>query len=418
MIPRRPRSSQLPAGVVDAGLASLATFIAGLTGVNLLTEADTGVYGVFFSAFILGTALISDLIYVPSQVIAVAQQEGHRLDGLRRSIRLAAFPSLGASLIAVVAALLTAGQTTAPVTVALTVTAGATIVVSAMQDHMRRMLHIADRSWKAAIVSATQLAVIATLIPLLLLTGIDRAWIPFGSLGFANVVSVSVGGLLAGAHRRRPTDAPLFFRRLVRSGKWLVMRSAVPSAAAFGAANIITHIAGPEVYGYAEAARQVAQPVTVLALGLTAVLGPRVMRAGMQTDTASSNRARRIYALLILGAAVVYVAIAGPAWPLNPMRLLVPRAYEVSWLVTATVAANAIAAMVLLLSSEMLGAAKERILAMIALVSSPALLLVAVTANTTRSFARPIGYIIEGAFVMVGAWVWLRRHYATEKENA
>jgi hypothetical protein len=162
----------------------------------------------------------------------------------------------------------------------------------------------------------------------------------------------------------------------------------------------------------------VAQPVTVLALGLTAVLGPRVMRAGMQTDTASSNRARRIYALLILGAAVVYVAIAGPAWPLNPMRLLVPRAYEVSWLVTATVAANAIAAMVLLLSSEMLGAAKERILAMIALVSSPALLLVAVTANTTRSFARPIGYIIEGAFVMVGAWVWLRRHYATEKENA
>ncbi len=408
--------SQLPAGVVDAGLASLATFASGLTGVNLLSDADTGVYGVFFTAFILGGVLISDLIYVPSQVVAVAQEAGHRLDGLRRSIRLALLPSIVASLIAIVAAFLTADLTSTPVLIALTVTTGATIVVSAMQDHIRRMLHIADQSWHAAGVSGVQLLGVAVMIPILMVSGIERAWVPFGSLCVANVLSLATGAFLAGAHRRRHVDLPLQFRELARTGKWLVMRSAIPSAAAFLAANILTRLAGPEAYGYAEAARQVAQPVTVLALGLTAVLGPRAVRAGMQTDTASANRGRRVYALLILGAALAYVAIAGPDWSLNPMSLLVPKAYEVSWLVSATIVANTIAAMVLLLTSEMLGAAKERILAFLAVISSPALLLAAATAGTTESFARPLGYIIEGAIVMVGAWWWLRRHYRPTQE--
>jgi hypothetical protein len=400
--------------VVDAGLASLATFASGITGVNLLSDADTGVYGVFFTAFILGGVLISDLVYVPSQVIAVAQQEGHRLDGLRRSIRLAIAPSLVASLIAIVAAALNRDLTTSPVLMALTLSTGATIVVSAMQDHVRRMLHIADRSWQAATVSATQLLGVATMIPTLILLDVERAWVPFGSLCFANVVSLTTGLLLAGAHRRTAANLPFRFGELARSGKWLVMRSAIPSAAAFLAAIILSRLAGPEAYGYAEAARQVAQPVTVLALGLTAVLGPRAVRAGMQTDTATANRGRRIYALLVVAAAGGYALVAGPDWVGNPMSLLVPKAYVVSWLVPATVLANTIAAMVLLLTNEMLGAAKERILALLATISAPALLLAAATAGTTESFARPLGFIIEGAIVMVGAWWWLRRHYAPD----
>lgn len=411
MIRRRLAASQVPAGVVDAALASLATFATGLTGVRLLSDVDTGVYGQFVTAFILGGVLVSDLIYVPSQVIAVAQDEEHRLDVLRRSIRLALFPSVAASLVAVVAALLTVDLTARGVVVALTLTTGATIIVSAMQDHVRRMLHIADRSWYAAIVSGVQLTVVAIAIPLLILSDLERAWIPFGSLFIANVASLTVGGLLAGAHRRRPTDAPLRFRKLVRSGRWLMMRSAIPSGAAFIAASIINRLAGPEAYGYAEAARQVAQPVTVLALGLTAVLGPRAMRAGMKADAAVSARTRRVYVLFIVLAGLLYVGIAGPAWPINPMRLVVPKAYEVSWLVSATIAANTIAAMVLLLTNEILGAAQERRLAALAVVSSPALLLAAATATNTGSFARPLGYIIEGTIVMVGAWWWLRRHY-------
>jgi len=408
-------SGQLPAGVVDADLASLATFASGLTGVNLLSDADTGVYGVFFTAFILGGVLIADLIYVPSQVVAVAQDEGHRLDGLRRSIRLGLLPSLAASLIAIVAAALTQDLTTSAVLTALTLTTGATIVVSAMQDHVRRMLHIADRSWNAAAVSAVQLAGVAVMIPTLMASGVNRAWVPFGSLCFANVMSATAGLLMAGAHRRTAKDLPFRFSDLARSGKWLVMRSAIPSASAFLAANIMTRLAGPEAYGYAEAARQVAQPVTVLALGLTAVLGPRAVRAGMQTDTATASRGRRIYALLILAAAAAYVIVAGPDWAGNPMSYVVPKAYEVPWLVAATVFANVIAAMVLLLTNEMLGAAKERNLALLAAISSPALLLAALTAASTESFARPLGYIIEGGIVMVGIWWWMKRHYSADE---
>jgi len=402
---------QLPAGVVDAGLASLATFASGLTGVNLLSDADTGVYGIFFTAFILGGVLIADLVYVPSQVIAVAQDEGQRLDGLRRSIRLALLPSLAASLIAIVAAALTQDLTNTPVLVALTLTTGVTIVVSAMQDHVRRMLHIADRSWNAASVSAVQLAGVAVMIPTLMASGLNRAWIPFGSLCFANMISVSAGLWMAGAHRRIAKDLPFRFRDLARSGKWLVMRSAIPSGAAFLSANIITRLAGPEAYGYAEAARQVAQPVTVLALGLTAVLGPRAIRAGMQTDTAAANRGRRVYALLILTASLAYVIVAGPDWVGNPMSYIVPKAYDVPWLVVATVGANVIAAMVLLLTNEVLGAAKERILALLAAISSPALIIAALTAASTESFARPLGYVIEGGIVMIGILWWMKRHY-------
>ena len=42
----------VPAGLIDAGTASLAHFLVGLASVNLLDEANLGVYAVFFAAFI------------------------------------------------------------------------------------------------------------------------------------------------------------------------------------------------------------------------------------------------------------------------------------------------------------------------------------------------------------------------------
>jgi hypothetical protein len=68
--------------------------------------------------------------------------------------------------------------------------------------------------------------------------------------------------------------------------------------------------------------------------------------------------------------------------------------------------------MVMLFTSELLGAGRARQLALLALVSSPALLLAAATAGTTGAFARPLGFVLEGSIVLFGANWWLRRHYA------
>ena len=45
---KRSLTKQLPAGIVDASSASLATFLMGLAAVNLLPNAERGVYAVYF----------------------------------------------------------------------------------------------------------------------------------------------------------------------------------------------------------------------------------------------------------------------------------------------------------------------------------------------------------------------------------
>ncbi len=414
---RFTRDRQLPAGLVDAAMASLATFGSGLTGVNLLSATDRGVYGIFFTAFILGVVLVNQLIYVPSQVMAIAQDLPLRLSGVRQTIKLSTAPSLIAGSVALIAAVLNRNLTSSSVLTALTVTVAITIPVSALQDYVRRSLHIAERSWKAAAVSGVQLLGVGISIAILLSTNIERAWIPFGSLGIANIISVAVGLVFAGAQRRTEPPAGLDFRRLVASGRWLVTRSAIPAAAAFVAANVLTSLAGPVAFGYAEAARQVAQPITVLSMGLGSVMGPRAVRAGLKVDGGAAARNRRKYSLAVAVAAGGYVLIAGPDWVLNPMSRIIPSAYSIPWLVPATVLANAIVALLILPKNELLGASREKVLVVLAVISSPMLLIAAATAGSTGAFARPIGLIFEGLIVMVGAEWWLRRHYKRVRTN-
>ncbi len=412
MSDRNPAQRQLAAGVMDVGLASLATFAAGLTGVTMLGDIDRGVYGVFFTAFFLGSVIVTELVLVPAQVVAVGLPEEQRLSVTRRSLWLAVVPGAVAMLAAAAAAGLQGDETSSKVITALVVTTAATIVVSPMQDHVRQLLHISENSWRAVVVSGVQLAGVAAGIGVLWGLDVERAWIPFGSLALANTLSLSVGLFLARSPRTAAGDS-LRFGELALSGKWLVIRAATPATLAFVAANILSEIAGPTVYGYAEAARQVAQPITVLSVGLMAILGPRAVRAGSLADAVAGSKNRRSFVGLMLVAGVVYAGVAGFDWFLNPRAWLVPAAFEVEGLVIATVVANVLAAVFLIYGRELLGAGQARSLAVISLVASPALPLAALSAGTTEAFARPIGYMAEGAIRVVGGRWWLRRHYAT-----
>lgn len=406
------RKKLLAAGVIDAAIASIATFAAGLAGLNLLNDVDRGVYGIFFSAFFLGSIVLSELILVPAQVVAVSKPRERRLSVTRRSLSLAVGPGLLTAMVAAAAALLTQNLTSSDVIIALAIPTAIITVVSPMQDHVRQLLHIAEKSWRAVAVSTVQLVTIAATIGILLMLDVERAWIPFGALATANVISLTVAYVLAQGHRGDVQDrTSMTFASLAESGKWLVIRAATPATLAFISANIITDLAGPEAYGYAEAARQVAQPITVFSVGLMAVLGPRAVRAGADRDAVAARSNRTIYlALMALGGAA-YAAIAGWSWSLNPMAYLIPSAYVIGGLAAATVAGNVLMALYLILSRELLGGGKARTLAFISVVAAPALPLAAVTAGTTGAFARPLGYIFEGIIRIMGGGYWLNRHY-------
>jgi hypothetical protein len=55
-------------------------------------------------------------------------------------------------------------------------------VASTLQDHVRRVLHMAGAHWRAAMVSLVQLVAIACSLAVLELTRVRPVWRPFAAL--------------------------------------------------------------------------------------------------------------------------------------------------------------------------------------------------------------------------------------------
>ena len=353
-VPGRTLRNRLPAGVADATLASLAAFAVGLVAANVFEAAELGVYAVFFAAFMLGTMVVYQLVYVPAEVVAANLPAQIRLGVLRRSLLLGVVPSLigtGAILLATVA---TAGIASTDLLVGLTATAWLAALVSPSQDHVRRLLHFRGWSWRAATVSAVQLTVVVCAIIAMALLDVAAAWIPFGALAIANVSSLSVALLLSGAQRLATAEVPMLrFRDLARPGRWLLVQAVLPMASAFIAAWMITVLATPEALGYADAARIAAQPILVLGMGLSAVLSPRAMEAAIARGKALADRTVAIHLGLVGLGGLTYLMIAGASFAWNPMRILVPKAYEVPGLVAATILVNIVIAFLFVRQRDM-----------------------------------------------------------------
>ncbi|MCL1595283.1 MAG: hypothetical protein M3132_13115 [Actinomycetia bacterium] len=409
---------KLPAGMVDASLASLATFTIGIAAANLLDVRDLGVYAVFFTAFMFATVLPRNLIFTPAEVTAVSRPLDIRMQLLAQSIRLGLpLAILGATTV-LIAALITESLTEPEVVVALVATTGIAAVISPIQDHIRKLFHIADHSWLAAAVSAVQATVAIVSVTAMVVADVPAPWVPFGALAVANAASLTVAWMLAlrvDATGGRPR---LRFRELASSGKWILLQSLAPSVAGFIVAAVIVRLAGPEALGYAEAARIVAQPVIVLATGLTAVLAPRIMEASMIVDLVAAKRLQRIYLALVLLAGAGYLLVAGTSWGFNPMTYLVPAAYVIPGLVALTVVTNMFTAAEFLQVNELLGARLEKSLMVISFVASPILVAVSFTAAVTGAFARTLGELIE-AWVRLGAQGWrLHQHYTKDSAES
>lgn len=393
----------ITAGVADAALSSLATFVAGLIAANILGDAELGIYAVFFTAFNLGQVIANNLIFVPAEVVTVSWPEEARTRVLGQSIKYGIMPSVVGTLAIGIATLITWNIAASDVVIPLAITTAATTLVWPVQDHVRRILHIANRSWAAASVSIANFVATAVAIGGLLFLGVADEWIPFGALALSNLVSLTHGLILA-----RPSTsgarAPeqLRPRELVRSGGWLMLGVGIPAVAAFAVATIITLGAGAEAMGYAEAARIVAHPILVLGTGLGYVIGPRIMRGAIDRDESVARRHHRRFNTFLVSVAALYAAVVGFKWAGNPMAFLVPDAYHVSWLVVATIFANIFRGTLGLVIQELTAARRVRTIALVSAVSVPLQIAAAFTAVFTGAFARPISLTIGNGARLVG----------------
>lgn len=381
---------RLPAGVVDSAFASLATFIVGLTAVNLFDDVSRGVYAVYFTAFMAGTMLPRQLIFTPAEVQAVAYSVPQRLSVIPASIRLGIGPALVGTVASGIAWLVTRSYADPDVNTALLVTCAVAIVLSPIQDHVRKMFHIATVSWRAAGVSIVQFLAVCVAVGIAIAVDVPVAWVPFGALTIANALSLAVARVVTHFSIDERLPEALRFVRLARQGTWLVVHAAAPSVSGFIVAAVVAELAGPEALGFAESARVVAQPVLVLSAGLTAVLAPRSVRAAMDLDRGTARHTNRAYLGIMAVAGVAYLAVAGWDWVLNPLAYLVPSAYVVAGLAAVTIVANTVRSAVFLQVNELMGAHRERRLALIGWLEAPVRIGVAFTAGATEAFARPL----------------------------
>jgi O-antigen/teichoic acid export membrane protein len=355
-----PRRSVLIAGLLDSATASLATFVVGVFAARTLEASVLGAYALAYGAIFLVGMIPTNLIFTPIEVEVVKrprdQRLGYLLHGLRVGFPLALLCALG-----VAAWVFFAPSNLDPAAIrALTITSIAVAFASPLQDHVRRMLHTGGASGRAALVSSVQLVVAVGALVLGHLAEIPTAWLPFGALAAANMASLTVGALTAVGTSTSETFEGLRFPDLVRSGSWLVGSGSLAPLSGFIASAMVANLASAEALGHAEAARIVAQPVWVLAVGLSAVLGPRSIEAAQKRDHRAARHVSRIFSIALALLGFASVLWFGFAWVGNPFYQLVPVAYAVSGLVVFTILAELPRAWAFPFRSEVLGGGRER----------------------------------------------------------
>jgi O-antigen/teichoic acid export membrane protein len=391
----------LPAGLLDAGFASLARLAVGIYAARALTPSDLGAYALFFSAFVFALVVPMQFVLVPAELAALSAVHRERLALVRQSWRIGIPTSAATAVVASVAAML-AAEASARVLWPLALTTTACATLTPLQEHVRRVLHMAGISWHAAMVSVVQVGGVVAALALLAWTGAPAAWRPFGALTIATALSLGAGLLLASRRQPLSTLPRYAVAALMRSGKWLLAIEAITAGATFLASVIVSRLDTPAALGYAEAARIVGQPMFVLAVGLSAVLNPRAMEAGAGRDRAAARHVARPYTALLAAVGLVYAALTVAPWWGNPLARLVPQAYVVAGLVPATVASFVLFGLPIIPRSELTGARRERVLPQVGLVAGVLQCAAALSAVWIGAFARPLGVALFAAVLLVG----------------
>jgi O-antigen/teichoic acid export membrane protein len=350
---------RVAAGMADAALASMAGFGAALYAARFLEPDMLGAYAVYFAAFVFGGFVPANLYLLQARVVALKWPQERRIAILPRSILEGALFSGVAAVWTPIAGVLLLGQFSSGELVPLAVTASALVLVSPLQDHSRATFHMAGRPTRAVAVSACQLAVLAVSI-LVLHLALDVAdqWVPFGSLVAANVASLSFGLILSGEDLRSHHVRLPPLRHIVTPGWALLLVALAPAFAQLAASTLVASFKSAEAAGYAEAARVVATPVHVAALGIAQALTPSLMEAGQNGSPAAARRGRLLFLLPLFGCTVLYAPVVGVDFVLNPMPHLLPNAYHEAGLVLISIGSLLALDLSLMPRAELTGAGR------------------------------------------------------------
>ena len=375
-------------------MSSLGTFAAGLAAVRLLEPAELGTYSVIFSAFLVGSLLPAEITYTPIQVSMIRLEVHQRMGGIVHSLGSGIPPALFGCTFILAAAGLIWWRSDPTAVIELAITGVGLAVISPMQDHLRRGFHIAERSWGAALMSGSQLVAVVGALLVMLSLDIAPAWAPLGSLVVANIVSLGFGlALSRPAWRVRPT-APV----VTVSGRWLAASSVSAYGGTLVASVVMTLVAGPEIVGFAEAARVAAQPVLVVTTGVAAALASRHLRAAASVDRAAAISVNKSFFLVIAVAGISYLFLAGFAWSFNPLFALIPTAYDIAFLIPVTILSNLVLSITSPIRDQLIASNMEVPMAKIDFASLAIPTVVAATAGLTGAFARPLGIIGQNVF--------------------
>lgn len=403
----------LPAGLLDAGSAALATFGTGVYAARFYdTESgELGVYALFFAIFLVAAIVPFKLVFLPAEVRLLSLPQPQQLGGFRLTLPAGVPVALAGGLI-VLLAWIPALDADLSLVVPLAITTVITGVLSPIQDHLRRVMHQAGRSWLAGATSVVQLTVAAAVLTAGVVFDLDKAWIPFGALAAANTVSITAGLLLAHRNAERAPGGPFHFRELAVSGRWLTGYGLLPVGANFLAASIVAVIAGSDFLGFAEASRVAARPLLVFVTGISAVLNPPSLVAGRDRIRSEGIRLARLARLVVGTSGLLFLLWMGFDWAGNPMAWLVEQAYTVEGLTAVTIIVNIFWGVLFSEESQLIGGGREVDIFKIYAVAAVVEIAVAFTAPVTEAFAVPLSM---GAFAVVRwyGYRWsLRRLYA------
>jgi hypothetical protein len=403
----------LSAGQIDSGMSSIATFVAGLYAVSTFDAALLGAYVVVFTAWNLARTLPSELVYTPSEVVAVAQPEDRRIKVLNSSIRRGIVVSMAGAVGVLATGPMIIGDVGRADALALAVTGAAVTVIAPLMDHWRKMFHIAHSSWRGAVTAASQMIVTIVLI-FWFHQRLEPTWVPFGALAGGYMFSAIVALLLTYAVANR-VDGDIHspgWDELSQIGRWLLLANLAVFGSDFLLALIVKASLGPEVLGYAEGARVVARPVIILGLGLAAVLGPRSVRAGMGPDWEAARASRWLFWLVSTAGGLLYLPWVSIEWALNPLPSLLPTAYEVGGLVLICI----VAAMVFNLSLpwwfELLGARRQQQMARTEIAGSLLKVSIGALGPVLKSFTVPLAWTASFLVRAIGLDIYARRLFA------
>lgn len=396
------------AGLIDSGSASLATFGALFYAARYFSPAALGVYSLLFSAFLVARLISEKIFFVPVEVEALRIDRVERVGLLDTSLPVgsvfALVPALGVALVAAPFLELSSPETS----LSLAVSATALTFLAPLQDHIRRVFHLSGSSWAAAAVSVVRLVVVGVTILVVTIRVGFSSWVPFGSLATGAAVSIVVGYVLSRLRPQRRRMVIPKLRVLMKTGRWLLAAGLFASGSRLIAGFLVVSLASVGALGYAEAARAVAQPLVVFAVGFGAVLGPRSMEASQARDRTKADHIARIFMVLVLLVSVVYMAFAAWVWKGNFIAQLLVAAYDIRGLVALSLLAAAVSMITLPYQYELVAGRRERGVAQVEGVGATLTVAVAAAAGILGSFAIPLGVLVLGAV----RWFGYRRNRA------